>query len=54
MLSEMSKLPLLEDIEVSCFWASGLETPTTLMSDWLALKSAMIFSSAFASSPPHR
>lgn len=53
-LSEMSKEPFDDDIDVSCFWVSGLETPLTTMSSWLALKSAMITSSAFASSPPHR
>ena len=53
-LSEMSNLPLLDDIDVSCFWKSGLETPVTLIPDWLALKLAITFSRPFASAPPQR
>jgi hypothetical protein len=47
----MSNEPFDDDIEVSCFWVSGLETPFTTISSWLALKSEMICSRAFASPP---
>ena len=53
-LSEMSKAPLALDIEASCLVMSGLETPLTVILSWLALKSAMICSSACPSAPPHR
>ena len=45
-LSETSNAPLALDIEASCLVMSGLETPLTTILSWLALKSAMICSSA--------
>src|SRR5579863_7679495 len=53
-LSETSKEPVLLDIDASCFWKSGFDTPTTVMLSWLALNWLTIFWSAAASDPVHR
>ncbi len=52
-LSEISK-PFEPDMDASCFWKSGDETPLTVIRSWLALKAETTFSRASPSGPLHR
>src|SRR5258708_3864038 len=52
--SDTSNEPFMLAMEDSCLVWSGLETASTVICDWLALKSLTIFCSAAASLPVHR